>query len=294
MTDPTPRAPRPWLDDHATLGLSHTIEIPGNGRTLSVKIASGFDDYEQAFLLLARKYQAKGYEEPGIKLFRFTPFHVLPETITVVARDGANVVATLSIVPDTTLLGLPMEAIFGEELDRLRRDGRRIAEVTSLADEGLNHREFAGVFAAMTRLVWQVHIRAGGETWVVAVNPRHGAYYRKRLGAVALGDRRSYPAVLDAPAEAYLIDRVHLQANDPEMYANVYGAPLAEEVLTPPARPSDHVEFFGAHSTVSDRRTIREIARVVDQFGSPPRWREAEDLDPVSRTASPLSHRPAA
>ena len=239
------------------------IEVEGAGRTFEVKIASGSDEFEQAFLLLAQKYQAKGYEDAGAKLFRFTPFHVLPETITVVARDGARVVATLSMVPDTALLGLPMESIYPEEVARLRREGRRLAEVTSLADDGLGHREFLAVFEAMIRLVQQYHLRIGGDTWLVTVNPRHAAFYRKVMGAVALRrspdlSRRSR----DAPAEAYLIDLPDDEGERPEdVRPDLRRPPLPESVLTPPARPADHVDFFGEHSTAADRRTIRDDRR---------------------------------
>src|SRR3954449_1606331 len=100
--------------------IGNSVEV--GGRSFEVKIASGSDEFEQAFLLLAQKYQAKGYESSGAKLFRFTPYHVLPETVTVVAMEGARVVATLSMVPDTALLGLPLESIYPEEVAAFRRE----------------------------------------------------------------------------------------------------------------------------------------------------------------------------
>jgi hypothetical protein len=38
---------------------------------------------------------------------------------------------TMSLVPDNTLLGLPLEAIFREEVRGLRRQRRRVGEVIS-------------------------------------------------------------------------------------------------------------------------------------------------------------------
>jgi hypothetical protein len=198
------------------------------------------------------------------------------------------------MVPDTSLLGLPLEAIYPEEIEGLRRRGRRLAELTSLADDGLAFREFLPVFVAMIRLVLQGHLRAGGDSWVVAVHPRHGSYYRKVMGLVPLGGRRSYPAVLHAPAEAYLGDLAIVEANAPAMFARVFGEPLPATVLSPPARPLDHVDFFGEHSTVTDRRTIAEIARSVEDLGSPPRWRESCGNDPPGVTTPRRPRRPAA
>jgi hypothetical protein len=252
--------------------IRNCVEV--GGRIFEVKIASSSDEFEQAFLLLALKYQAKGYENSGAKLFRFTPFHVLPETITIVAMEGTRVAATLSMVPDTSLLGLPMESIYPEEVAGFRREGRRMAEATSLADDGLGPREFIRVFEAMIQLMKQYHLRIGGDTWLAAVNPRHSAFYRKVIGAVPFGDRRSYPSVANAPAEAYIADVPGIKERAPKMFDKLFGTPLPEPVLTPSARPADHVDYFAEHSTAADHRTIRAIAEFVESFGSPPRWWE--------------------
>ncbi len=262
----------PAQDSHAQAAAASSIEVAGAGRTLTVKIASGYDDFELAFLLLAEKYQARGYEEAGAKLFRFTPFHALPGTVTVVARDGDRVVATLSIVPDTARLGLPMESIYPDEVAGLRAEGRRLAEVTSLADDGLSPREFLAAFTAMIRLVVQHHLREGGDSWVITVNPRHAAFYRKTLGFVPAGPRRAYPTVGDAPAEAFLVDAALMAAHAPAMHARVFGDPVPDAALAPPPRPLDHAEFFGAHSTAADLATIRGVAEAAGRRDGHPRW----------------------
>src|SRR4051812_17417869 len=84
-----------------------SIAVPGLASPVKVKIAATRDEFEQASRLLPCQYQARGYEEPGPKLFRFPPYHALPETTTFVAKCGDRVIATVSQVPDTTLLGLP-------------------------------------------------------------------------------------------------------------------------------------------------------------------------------------------
>src|SRR4051812_116170 len=63
-----------------------SIEVPGLDRSIRVKIASELEELEGAFQLLAENYQARGYEKPSTKLFRFTPYHVLPGTVTLVAK----------------------------------------------------------------------------------------------------------------------------------------------------------------------------------------------------------------
>lgn len=267
---------------------AHALEAPGRGRTFQVKIASSRDEFEQAFQLLAARYQARGYEEPSTKLFRFTPYHVLPDTVTFVAKHGDRVVATMSLVPDTALLGLPMECIYGAEVDALRRRGRRLGEVTSLADGDLDTREFLQAFLALKRLMFQYHLRQGGDTWVITVNPRHRNYYCRALGFLPLGPRRTYPTVRNHPAEAFLVDVESMWANAPGMHQRIFGEALPDAVLENPARPADHVRHFADQSTQADRRTILNINRFVEHLGSPPRWRESENTARFASLASEL------
>jgi hypothetical protein len=254
-----------------------SIEVPGLDRSIRVKIASELDELEGAFQLLAANYQARGYEKPSTKSFRFTPYHVLPGTVTLVAKHEERVVATLSVVPDTTLCGLPMESIYGGEIDELRREGRRLAEATSLADRDLWVHEFVRVFKTLIKVGIQYHVRQGGDSWVISVNPRHRAFYRKMLGFVPLGPRRSYPLVQGHPAEAYMSGVDLLKARAPEMYREVFGEPLPEEVLRAPRWSAGRVHYFGGRSTQTDGRTINQIVAHVERFGGPPRWHEDDD-----------------
>jgi hypothetical protein len=269
---------------------ARSLFVQGIGRTLEVKIASERTELEDAFRLLASSYQARGYEMPSTKLFRYTPFHVLPDTITLVAKQDDRVVATLSLVPDTALLGLPMECIYGPEIGELRRRGLRMAEATSLADRDLSGREFILVFKTFIKVVMQHHVRQGGDTWVITVNPRHRGFYLKVLGFQPLGPCRSYPMVQDHPAEAFLLNVDLLKSKAPNMHQFVFGKALPDQVLKTPAWSAEQVRYFGSHSTLSNARTIRDMSLFVEHFGSPPRWRESNGGPEVQ----PIHQLPAA
>jgi hypothetical protein len=139
-----------------------SIEVPGITREIRVKIASEREELEDAFRLLATNYRACGYENQSTGLFRFTAYNVLPSTVTLVAKHEDRVVATLSVVADTGLCGLPMESIYRAEIDGLRREGRRLAEATSLADQDLGIHEFVRVFKTLIKVGMQYHVRRGG------------------------------------------------------------------------------------------------------------------------------------
>jgi hypothetical protein len=258
---PVPGPPRRRADgSHAGGADPRSVLVPGLGRPIRVKIASEREEFEQAFRLLAARYRNRGYDTPGSGEFRFTPFHALPGTVTFVAKDGERVAATLSLVPDNPTLGLPMESLYGEEVGALRREEKGLAEVTSLADDGLGTREFLRVFSALIRLMFQYHVRVnGGDTWVITVNPRHRGYYSKVLGFEPLGPCRPYSAVRGHLAEAFVLDVDTMRVNAPVKHQEIFGEPLPVPVLTAVGRPADHAPQFGARSTQADRRTILAV-----------------------------------
>lgn len=265
-----PHFPRPSrIEDR-----SGSFRVPSLARDIQVKIASTRDEFAGAFRLLTDTYRARGYETPGANPYRFTPFHVLPGTITIVAKDAGDVVATLSLVPDTKLLGLPMDAIYGPEVEQLRSQGRRIGEPASLAEQGLEPREFLCVFKSMIRLMMQYHLRQGGDSWAITVNPRHSNYYRKVLGFVTLGDRRSYPTVGNHPAEAFMADPDLIRRNAPRMHEAIFGENLPESVLAQSARDPGHVRYFAQRSTQGEPQSFLALQNRVQREGARPRWRE--------------------
>jgi hypothetical protein len=236
-----------------------------------VKIASTRSEWEQAFALVADNYQARGYDADGSD-YHFTSHHALPDTMTCVAKEDERVLATMSLVADNTLLGLPMESTYAAEVRHVRGAGRRLGEVTSLASTGLAFREFGPVFHALIRLMMQRHLAQGGDSWVITVNPRHSAYYTRVVGFTALGPRRAYAKAQGHPAEAYFLDRALLRARVPRFYEYVFGQPLPPAALQAVRMPADLARYFAGRSCHTDRRLVEEILRHVEDCGSPRLW----------------------
>lgn len=252
--------------------LPWSLPASESARDVRVKIASTQAEWEEAVRLVTDNYQARGYEAPESPDFRFSSYHALPDTVTFVALRGDRVVATFTLVPDNGLLGLPMEGIYRAEIQDLRKRGRRLAEVTSFACRDLSLREFLPVFSSLVRLMKQYHVHHGGDTWVIAVNPRHRSYYCNRLGYTRLGSCRSYPLVRGAPAEALLLDADVMKANAPTEYRRMFAQRLPDEALWAPRLPPNLVRYFGSRSSQTDRRVVEEILRYVEECGSPRRW----------------------
>jgi hypothetical protein len=239
--------------------LPQSISVKGVSRPIEVKFASTESEWEQAFALAAARYSARGYESPGASRLRFTPYHALPDTVTLVAKHEGKVVATFSIVMDNRFLGLPMEGVYPEEIASLRREGRRLGETTTLADAELGVREFIQVFITLIKLGMHYHRNQGGDTAVIAVNPRHRQFYTKMLGFQPLGPRRSYAAVQDAPAEAFRVDYDLLKANAPKMYEEIFGEDVPREALLAPKMPRHLIRQFSGQSSLCNPDKIEKI-----------------------------------
>jgi hypothetical protein len=237
-----------------------------------VKRASEPDEWEQAYQMVAANYKARGYEAPSPKQVRFTPYHALPDTVTFVAKYQGRVVATLSMVLDNSLLGLPIEAVYPDEIDELRLQGRRLVEGTSLADRDLSVREFLQVFVTILRVAMQWAANEGVDTYLITVNPRHRTFYRKAMGFVPLGPCRACPAVRDHPAEAFLLDTDLMRANAPAMYERIFGEWLPAAVFTGPRLPVHLARYFGNHSSQTDRVGIDRLFGRLAQNGNLRRW----------------------
>jgi hypothetical protein len=290
---PTPVLRRLRSSHHNTFSTPsrrQSILVPEIDENIEVKLASTPTEWDEAFRLVADNYRARGYESNSLHGLRFTNYHALPDTAVFVAKREGKVVATLSLVCDTHVLGLPMECIFGEEIDQLRAEGLRLAEVSSLADRELPIRQFVPVFATLTGLMTQWGIQEGVDLWLISVNPRHRAFYRKVMGFLPLGPSRSHPSVLGHPAEAYKINPEILKHNAPKMHQKMLGEPAPREVLD--ARPMSHqlIREFASSSTVTDIQTVEDILNPADPSLFHKRWHPAwssVDRFPAAPAISP-------
>lgn len=247
------------------------VPVPGISRDLRVKIASTRDEWEQAFQLVADAYQTRGYEETGADL-RFTSYHALADTVVLVAKAGTEVVATFSLVPDNTLLGLPLEGLYRAEIQELRRQNRRVFETGSLADRNLGTREFMQVFLALMQLGWQLMRGQGADTTVITVNPRHSNFYSRLHGFLPLGPRRAYDKVQGHPAEAFYVDPHMMAARVPEMHQRMFGQELPAAALVAATMPEHLIYYFAARSSQTRLASVEQVLWNVKASGGVRRW----------------------
>jgi hypothetical protein len=167
------------------------------------KIANCGRELLQAFGLLYREYLHAGYVRENEAELLFTRHHLLPETTVFVAKRQSTVLSTATVVRDSPDFGLPMDDLYASELGRLRREGRRILEICSLASD--RHEFSRGGIQDFTRLLFLFSLNFNVDDVCIMVNPKHASLYTSRCEFEILGDEKHYSRV-KAPAIALRAD----------------------------------------------------------------------------------------
>ena len=170
------------------------------------KIADRKDEYESACRLVHDKYVQKGYMTPTESGLRLSLQNALPETTTFIGKKKDTIISTLTIFQDSEM-GLPMDAIYKQELDHLRQQGRKIVEVGALAVHPSICKQDQTVLMHGNKIMHSYSREyLGVDDLVVAINPRHQWFYEHILLFEQIGELKAYNYVKKAPAVAYRLD----------------------------------------------------------------------------------------
>lgn len=161
---------------------------PAGRQVFNVRVALSADRHADTGALVRRMYAWRGYA--------FESGAGAADKVTLYAETGGELVGTMSLCLDRGN-ALPADENFGDRLAILRRQGRRLCEPSRLAiDAGMSKR----VFAALIHISYLYASRLHGYTdYVIEVNPRHVAFYRRMLGFADFGGERACSRV-GAPA----------------------------------------------------------------------------------------------
>jgi hypothetical protein len=196
----------PWAEARTAEARTTATGDGAKRPTLEYSLACDTTTLDGAFRLTHDQYVRQGYMRPHPTGRRLNVYQALPTTKVFVARCGSTLVGTISIIEDSPL-GLPMEEIYGDEVSRLRDQGRRVSEVSALAMDADSHG--CGMVAVLG-LIRMAELYAADvarlDDACISVNPRHVGFYRKFLDFEIMGPRKSYQKVNGAPAEALRLD----------------------------------------------------------------------------------------
>lgn len=184
-----------------------------------IRLATGDERAQQASFLVRKRYAEVGYVATGGGRPRGCPAE-----ITLLSYLNEQVVGTLTVGLDVGQ-GLYADELYQAEINRLRAEGRKVAEFTKLAVD--TKRASKQVLASLFHIAY-IHLR---RIWrytdmVIEVNPDHVAFYKRMLGFVDFGPQR-HCARVNAPAVL-----LWLQADAVDRWIEDYGGKpeLAKQV----------------------------------------------------------------
>lgn len=170
---------------------------------VTVKQAETREELEAAYRLVHQSYVDAGYMDPHPSGLRVRAFEALPQTATFIAIENGEVIGTISLIVDSPL-GLPMEESYSEELNALRAQGRRIAEVSSLAvSKGSRN---LGIFVRLCKYMTLFAIHIGVEDLCIGISPEHAPFFKEVYLFETMGEVRSYSSTKEDPVVALRLD----------------------------------------------------------------------------------------
>lgn len=177
------------------------IEDPRNSETrYSIRVAADRASREKAYRLAYEVYEQKGYASDHTAKWIVGHHDARLDTLTLLVEDNqGKAIATASLVSDGPE-GLPSDAIFSEELNALRKTGRKIVEVTRLAIAE-EHQHVRSILLRLINFlfIYELEIQHATDV-VIEVNPRHAGFYKRFVLFNEVGPARSCPRVKGAPA----------------------------------------------------------------------------------------------
>lgn len=217
---------------------------PVTERKLEYRIASTLGDRAAAFQLVYQSYLRSGLGSPNLYRMRVTPHQLCDSSQIFVGRLDGQVVSTVTLVGDGRM-GLPMETMFDREIDAFRAEGRRVAEVSCLADRRQDPRRFLESFSQLTRLMAQFARYEGIHNLLISVHPRHARFYSRYFGFRPISDRvASCPHVQDHPAVGLNLDFELFDLEKPKCWHDFFGEWEPREQLQPCRIPAAEREYL--------------------------------------------------
>ena len=164
----------------------------------AIKFVENRDEFSQAFHIVYKEYLKSGFiPEPKDTEMLYNIYHLLPEATVFVAKSYLTVVSTLTQIFDSDLFGLPMDSLYRKELDSLREEDRKIAELTSLATQ--KSFRWKNLFMYLCNVMLWHAMYHGINDLCITVNPKHVRFYKTIFLFEQFGPEKHYPKV-NAPA----------------------------------------------------------------------------------------------
>jgi len=158
-----------------------------------VRKASGQDELEAIFRLRYDSYLRKGYIPSNPDGIMLDEWDELSTTTHFVSIENGELIGAVRLVMDSTK-GLPMERVFPEVINKLRKRGRKLAEASTLVVAEVQSGSSRKLWVKLCKALWEEAEARRIDDLCVAVTQNHLGFY-KRLLFENMGKGRHYKSL---------------------------------------------------------------------------------------------------
>jgi hypothetical protein len=193
-----------WMDALMAKGPPRAVSLPPifsySGWHTSIAVRP--EQIRAAEDLICRRYAWRGYRVPATEPSGACSIDKGLQ-VMLLAQKAGRLMGTLTVRPDTRH-GLLAEKTYAGELQKMRRDGRRLGELVKLAvEEGADWRAALDALVQSAYLITRmVH---GLTDVIIEVNPRHVRFYQRVFGFAA-GAAERFCERVGAPSVLLCLD----------------------------------------------------------------------------------------
>ncbi len=215
------------------------------------KVASTFSDVLDAWSLVYRQYHQAGLIQPNeYDIFTF-PEYLSNNSAVIVGKENNHTVCTISAVIDG-INKLPLENYYGDELNRMRDEGKKLIEIGLHADSRgrSNIADITNLMAGIARF----GVQTDHHDFVIGVHPKRAAFYEAMFGFKPVGPVKNYNKLDTAP-----VILLHACGTNPAV-SSLY---INNKIYTDPAGFDFSKRFkFNPHNLISKQ----ELHESVENF----------------------------
>lgn len=165
---------------------------------IDYKIASSKDEMKNAYELVYKNYIEKKFCNLNYHKMRIFLFDSLLATRTFIAKKGEEVLATATLVFDSPI-GLPSDGIYKDRLDVMRREGKKICEISKLSTKRELGSDALRILPYLFRSCWLYAKEINKHShFCILIEPQNEIFYLKTFFFEKNTDIRLDPKAEDA------------------------------------------------------------------------------------------------
>jgi len=193
-------------------------------KDIEYKIATTTQEMEQALELVTQQYISVGLHKQDNDL-RMTKYHLLPESKIFIAikslPDGQEkIIGTLTLVTDSSM-GLPMDEIYFNKINRLRISGLLLAEVIGLAvspgESALQNNIVMYLFKICLQYSKLTHVN----DLLCSVTKKHITFYQELLLFKSIGELSPYSYANGLSIQGHRLNLQQADSQFEEVYSGM-------------------------------------------------------------------------